>query len=78
VTIDSAFARQAFDRAGEFVSFDRGWHSDGASWPLFSAAHGTEPVSVWLQMVWPLSCRIEKYTDHSVLSELLLCVKWRI
>ena len=148
VTIGYAFARQAFDRAGGFVSFDRGWHSDDASWALFGAAHGIEPVpggsvawrqseanispqmrtdprrtlaahlsflqwltaqrmplglddarlreladavaavmrwelaqaplSVWLQIVWPLSCRIATYTDHSVLSELLLCVKWRI
>ena len=45
VTIGYAFARQAFNRARGFVSFDRGWHSDDASWALFSADDGIEPVA---------------------------------
>jgi hypothetical protein len=44
VTIGYAFARAAFDRAEGFASFDRGWHSDDASWALFGAQQGIEPV----------------------------------
>jgi hypothetical protein len=138
VTVGYAFSRAAFEQAGGFVSFDRGWHSDDASWALFAGDQGIEPVPdasvawrqseanispqmradprrtlaahlsflqwltaqrvplgldaarmreladavaavmrwelaqaplpVWLQIVWPLSCRISTFTDHSALS----------
>lgn len=39
------FAKEAFHRCGGFVPFDRGWHSDDASWALFSAATGIRPIN---------------------------------
>jgi glycosyltransferase involved in cell wall biosynthesis len=38
------FSRDTFLRCGGFVSFDRGWHSDVASWALFGAETGVTPI----------------------------------
>lgn len=39
------FSMQAFDRAGGFVSFPRGWHSDDASFALFAARTGIKSIA---------------------------------
>ena len=44
VPVGYIFSKAAFNRCGGFVPFDRGWHSDDASWALFSAATGIRPV----------------------------------
>ena len=44
VTVGYAFSRQVFEKYGGFVSFDSGWHSDTATWALFSSRTGITPV----------------------------------
>lgn len=39
------FSMRAFQRAGGFVSFPRGWHSDDASFALFGAHTGIKSIS---------------------------------
>lgn len=39
------FSRKAFDRCGGFVSFDKGWHSDDASWARFCTLFGISPIN---------------------------------
>lgn len=38
------FSRQTLEALGGFVSFDRGWHSDDATWALLGARHGIQPI----------------------------------
>ncbi len=39
------FSKHAFERAGGFVSFPRGWHSDDASFALFAAHTGIKSIA---------------------------------
>jgi glycosyltransferase involved in cell wall biosynthesis len=39
------FSMRAFERAGGFVSFPRGWHSDDASYALFSSRTGIKSIT---------------------------------
>jgi glycosyltransferase involved in cell wall biosynthesis len=38
------FSRRRFTECDGFVSFDAGWHSDDATWALFGAKDGIEPI----------------------------------
>jgi hypothetical protein len=38
------FSRQTLQALGGFVSFDRGWHSDDATWALLGTRHGIQPI----------------------------------
>ena len=39
------FSREIFEALGGFVSFDRGWHSDDATWAIFGARKGIQPIT---------------------------------